>query len=129
MGFSYLMIAHVGVVLHPNGNLAEYLVASGYARIVDWHAGMLLDGRMERLRAAEKTAKEQKLRLFATTTTTTPVSKSNGATQTNGTSKSFDGTVIRVWSGDQISVIEKDSTVERRIQFSSTRAPKYNIDT
>jgi staphylococcal nuclease domain-containing protein 1 len=44
----------IGIVLHPNGNIAEHLVANGLARVVDWHAGMLSTvGGMERLRSAE----------------------------------------------------------------------------
>jgi len=45
----------IGVVQHPAGNIAEHLVASGLARVVDWHAGMLsANGGMERLRTAER---------------------------------------------------------------------------
>jgi staphylococcal nuclease domain-containing protein 1 len=45
----------IGTVQHPAGNIAEHLVASGLARVVDWHAGMLsASGGMERLRAAER---------------------------------------------------------------------------
>jgi hypothetical protein len=45
----------IGIVMHPNGNVAEHLVANCLARIVDWHAGMLAAGGfMERLRAAER---------------------------------------------------------------------------
>jgi len=45
----------IGTVLHPAGNVAECLVATGLARVVDWHAGLLASsGGMERLRAAEK---------------------------------------------------------------------------
>ena len=44
----------IGTVMHPNGNIAEHLVANGLARVVDWHAGMLSTvGGMERLRSAE----------------------------------------------------------------------------
>ena len=44
----------IGIVMHPNGNIAEHLVANGLARVVDWHAGMLSTaGGMERLRSAE----------------------------------------------------------------------------
>ena len=44
----------IGNVMHPNGNIAEHLVANGLARVVDWHAGMLSTvGGMERLRSAE----------------------------------------------------------------------------
>jgi staphylococcal nuclease domain-containing protein 1 len=104
------------------GNIAEHLVAAGLARVVDWHAGMLASGGgMERLRAAEKAAKEKRAYLYANTAA--PSSKSNGSAPA-GSSRNFDATVVRVWSGDQISVVDKDGK-ERRLQLSSTRAPKY----
>ena len=110
-------------VMHPAGNVAEYLVAAGLARVVDWHAGMLSsNGAMERLRAAEKVAKERHLCLYANIAVSTPSGKANGA-PTNQ-SQTFDATVVRVWSGDQVSVIEKDTNTERRLQLSSTRGPK-----
>ena len=53
-------------MLHPAGNVAEHLVANGLARVVDWHAGMLAaGGGMERLRAAERAAKEKRVCLYA----------------------------------------------------------------
>ncbi|TCD62798.1 hypothetical protein EIP91_006391 [Steccherinum ochraceum] len=114
----------IGNVLHPAGNVAEHLVAAGLARIVDWHAGMLAQGGgMERLRAAEKTAKEKRACLYANIPVTS--AKSNGPA-VNGGSRSFDATVVRVWSGDQISVVEKDNGKERRLQLSSTRGPKLS---
>jgi staphylococcal nuclease domain-containing protein 1 len=114
------------VVIHPVGNIAEHLVAAGLARVVDWHAGMLSSsGGMERLRAAEKVAKEKKLCLYANLPTPPAGSKANEH-QAWGSSKIFDGTVIRVWSGDQLSVVDKDGK-ERRVQLSSTRAPKCVI--
>ena len=110
-------------MLHTVGNIAEFLVSSGLARVVDWHAGMLAaGGGMERLRAAERQAKEKRLKLYANAPALTVV-KSNG-TVSNGNTRHFDGIVIRVWSGDQLSVVEKDGSKERRIQLSSTRAPK-----
>ena len=109
-------------VLHPAGNVAEHLVAAGLARVVDWHAGMLAaGGAMERLRAAEKVAKEKRMYLYFGGPTTS--TKTNGAA-TNGGTRTFDATVIRVWSADQISVADKDSGKERRLQFSSIRGPK-----
>jgi staphylococcal nuclease domain-containing protein 1 len=109
------------LVLHPAGNVAEHLVANGLARVVDWHAGMLASGGgMERLRAAERTAKERKVCLYANAPAIAS-SKSTGATSA---SRVFDATVIRVWSGDQISVVEKEGSKERRLQLSSTRGPK-----
>lgn len=111
-------------VVHPAGNVAEYLVAAGLARVVDWHAGMLSsNGAMERLRVAEKVAKERRLCLYANTAVPTPAGKANGAS-TSSQSQTFDATVVRVWSGDQVSVVEKDTNTERRLQLSSTRGPK-----
>lgn len=77
---------------------------------------------MERLRQAERAAKEKRLKLYATAPV--PTAKSNGAAAFNGSARSFDAVVTRVWSGDQISVAERDGSKERRIQLSSTRAPK-----
>ncbi|KAH9929615.1 transcription factor [Epithele typhae] len=114
----------IGTVLHPAGNVAEHLVAAGLARVVDWHAGMLAsNGGMERLRAAEKTAKEKRACLYANAPT--PSAKSNG-TASNGNSRQFDATVIRVWSADQISVADRETAKERRLQLSSTRGPKLS---
>lgn len=109
--------------MHPAGNVAEHLVAAGLARVVDWHAGMLASsGGMEKLRAAEKAAKEKRLCLYANAPAAA-ASKSNGVAA-NGQSRAFDATVIRVWSGDQISVVEKETSKERRLQLSSIRGPK-----
>lgn len=116
----------IGTVLHPAGNVAEHLVAAGLARVVDWHAGMLAaGGGMERLRAAEKVAKEKRACLYANVpTASASITQSNGAA--NGNARIFDGTVIRVWSGDQISVVDKESGKERRLQLSSTKGPKLS---
>ncbi|KAG1815960.1 uncharacterized protein BJ212DRAFT_1447023 [Suillus subaureus] len=116
----------IGSVLHPAGNVAEHLVAAGLARVVDWHAGMLAaGGGMERLRAAEKAAKEKRVCLYANVpTASASITQSNGTT--NGNARVFDGTVIRVWSGDQISVVDKESGKERRLQLSSTKGPKLS---
>ena len=111
-------------VLHPAGNVAEHLVANGLARVVDWHAGMLASsGGMERLRAAEKTAKEKRACLYANAPA--PSAKSNGTALNDGNSRQFDATVVRVWSADQISVVDRESGKERRLQLSSTRGPKW----
>lgn len=117
----------IGTVLHPAGNVAEFLVSAGLARIVDWHAGMLASsGGMERLRAAEKHAKEHRLCLYANAPVPSSTSgKTDGATS-SGHSRTFDATVVRVWSGDQVSVVEKDTGKERRLQLSSTRGPKLS---
>ena len=111
-------------VLHPAGNVAEHLVAAGLARVVDWHAGMLAStGGMERLRASEKVAKEKRAYLYANVPSISATAKAN-ETGSNGQAKAFDATVVRVWSADQVSVVEKDTGKERRLQLSSTRGPK-----
>ncbi|KAL4074142.1 hypothetical protein J3A83DRAFT_4400199 [Scleroderma citrinum] len=117
---------HNITVLHPAGNVAEHLVAAGLARVVDWHAGLLAaSGAMERLRTAEKTAKEKRVYLYANMPSSSAPT-TNGNAIANNATKSFEGTVIRIWSGDQISVIEKDSGKEHRLQLSSTRGPKLS---
>ncbi|CAE6430408.1 unnamed protein product [Rhizoctonia solani] len=114
----------IGNVLHPNGNIAEFLLAAGLARVIDWHAGMLAaNGAMERLRGAEKSAKEKKLKLYSKIVT--PATATATATSTTPAIQRgpVDATVIRVWSGDQVSIVDKEGR-ERRVQLSSVRAPK-----
>ena len=79
-------------------------------------------GGMERLRAAEKVAKEKRLCLYANLPVSSAASRVDGHSA-GGSSRSFDGMVVRVWSGDQLSIVDKDGK-ERRVQLSSTRAPK-----
>lgn len=112
-------------VLHPAGNIAELLVSAGLARVVDWHAGMLGAG-MEKLRAAERIAKQSRLCLYANA----PAASKDvaGAASGQGASVSgttFDATVVRVWSADTISVLSKEpGSKPRRLQLSSTRGPR-----
>jgi len=113
------------IVLHPAGNVAEHLLANGLARIVEWHAGMLAGGGgMERFRAAEKSSKEKRLNLFASQPMASSSSNGDGAASNALGGRTFEGTVLRIWSGDQVSVVAKDGVNERRLQFSSTRGPK-----
>lgn len=82
-------------------------------------------GGMERLRATERVAKEKRLCLYASL----PVSAGASSTRANGAPvndfpRDFDAVVVRIWSGDQVSVVPKDGGKERRVQLSSTRAPK-----
>jgi staphylococcal nuclease domain-containing protein 1 len=83
-------------------------------------------GGMERLRTAEKAAKEKRICLYANlpATSASATGKANG-TVANGYTQNFDATVIRIWSGDQVSVVEKEGDKERRLQLSSTRGPRY----
>ncbi|KAF9529408.1 transcription factor [Crepidotus variabilis] len=115
----------IGTVLHPAGNVAEHLVANGLARIVEWHAGMLASsGGMEKLRSAEKSAKEKRLNLYASQPSNSSAAGASSTTPSGG-SREYDATVIRIWSGDQVSVVTKEGK-ERRLQLSSTRGPKLS---
>ncbi|KAG8833983.1 hypothetical protein FRC17_009765 [Serendipita sp. 399] len=116
----------IGLVIHPLGNVAEHLVANGFAKVIDWHAGMLAAGGfMERLRAAETTAKEKKVFLYAQRGDAAGKAKPTGTNpKLHDDNRAIDGQVIRVWSADTISILEKDTGKERRVQLSSTRAPK-----
>ena len=71
-------------------------------------------------------AKEKKQYLYAPSasgTATPSGTRSNGAAA-YGDKRSFEGHVTRIWSADQISVLDKETDKERRVQLSSTRAPK-----
>ncbi|KAF8265794.1 transcription factor [Lactarius quietus] len=115
----------IGIVLHPAGNIAEFLLGAGLAHFVEWHSGMLAPyGGSENLRAADRAAKQKRLCLHANAATPSTIERSLSEAP-NGTARSFDGTVVRVWSGDQISIAAKDGK-ERRVQLSSTRGPKLS---
>ncbi|KAI0000404.1 transcription factor [Russula vinacea] len=107
----------IGIVLHPVGNIVEFLLGAGLAHFVEWHSGMLALWRVGEARAADRAAKEKRLGLHANAPSAIALSKS-----ISGISN---GSVIRIWSGDQISVVTKDGK-ERRIQLSSTRGPKLS---
>lgn len=79
-------------------------------------------GGSENLRAADRAAKQKRLCLHANAATPSAIDRSLSETP-NGTARAFEGTVVRVWSGDQISIATKDGK-ERRVQLSSTRGPK-----
>lgn len=104
----------VATVLHPNGNIAEFLLQDGLARCNDFHSTLLGD-KMAALRAAEKKAQSKKLRLHKN-----HVSK--------GDATEAEMTVSKVISADTIIVRHK-SGEEERINFSSVRGPRTNEST
>ena len=79
-------------------------------------------GGAENLRAADRAAKQKRLCLHANAAAPPAIGKSLFEAA-NGPARSFEGTVVRVWSGDQVSIAAKDGK-ERRVQLSSTRGPK-----
>lgn len=122
----------VGTVVHPVGNIAEFLLAAGLAKVVDWHAGALASaGGMDRLRAAEKAAKDSRKGVWESYVPPTVASRSvtNGSTGTRKGS-TYSALVTRVWSGDTLSVAPKSGAAssslgpERRCQLASVRGPR-----
>lgn len=88
---------------------------------------------MDRLRAAEKSARDKKLGLWEGYV----APKKGGAAGANGVANGsttdlqtkgnkFDATVIRIWTADTISVIEKGDAEgkERKLTLASVRAPR-----
>lgn len=99
----------VANVIHPRGNIAEFLLQEGLARCNDFHSTMLGD-KMAALRAAERQSQSKKLRLHKN-----HVAKADGGNQ--------EMSVYKVISGDTILVRNK-AGAEKKISFSSVRGPR-----
>ncbi|KAJ9192278.1 hypothetical protein DTO164E3_8417 [Paecilomyces variotii] len=103
----------VGTVLHPNGNIAKFLLEAGLARCHDHHSTML-GPQMAALRQAEKSAKDAQKGLF--TGHVAPKGPAGGAGDT-------DYIVSRVFNADTLFLRNKAGK-EKRISLSSVRQPK-----
>ncbi|KAI9597394.1 transcription factor [Syncephalis fuscata] len=106
----------IGSVLHPAGNIAEALVAQGLARVVDWSIALCSNGPAT-LRAAEKAAKEKRLRLWKDYV---PKAKAAGS--------SFNGIVSRVASGDTLHILPSGGLQERKVRLAGVRQPRSTDD-
>ncbi|CAM1501840.1 Fc.00g038240.m01.CDS01 [Cosmosporella sp. VM-42] len=100
----------VATVLHPRGNIAEFLLQDGLARCNDFHSTMLGE-KMAALRAAEKQAQSKKLRLHKH-----HVAKAEGG--------NHEMIVSKIIGADTIIVRNKAGTSEKRINLSSIRGPR-----
>ncbi|BFZ25084.1 hypothetical protein BsWGS_28123 [Bradybaena similaris] len=85
----------LGTVLHPNGNITEFLLKEGFARCVDWSMGVVTQGA-EKLRAAEKVAKDKRLRIWK--------DYKPSEASLNIKDKSFSGKVVEVVNGDALVI-------------------------
>lgn len=101
----------VGSVLHPQGSIAELLLRQGYARCVDWSISLSQDGP-EKLRAAERVAKDKRLRIWKSYTPAAAKDR-----------KSFHAKVVEVVNGDALMVRKEDGSVEK-IWLASVRPPR-----
>jgi staphylococcal nuclease domain-containing protein 1 len=100
----------VTAILHPRGNIAEFLLKEGLARCNDFHSTML-GSDMAPLRAAEKEAQEARRRLHRAF-----VAKATD-------SKETDATVTKIIGADTI-IVRNKAGVEKRISLSSVRGPR-----
>ncbi|XP_072045647.1 staphylococcal nuclease domain-containing protein 1-like [Amphiura filiformis] len=103
----------IGTVLHPMGNIAEFLLKEGLARCVDWSMGMVTTGP-ERLRSAEKVAKEKRSRIWKDYTPST--------VQIDLADKNFSGKVVEVVNADALVI--KTGDEYKKITLSSIRPPR-----
>ena len=115
----------LGTLAHPAGNIAALLLQAGLAKIVDWHAGFLSQSptptMMSELREAEKGAKLSRRGVWSSLPAPAPGQAAVQAQQEKD--RKFDAVVTRAWN-DGLSVVKLGETAERRVQFSSTRAPR-----
>ena len=101
----------VGSVIHPAGNIAEALLKEGMAKCVDWSIAKVTGGP-EKYRAAEKAAKEKKLRIWKDYK---PAAAIVG-------DKEFNGKVVEIVNGDALMV--KTGKSFRKIHLASIRPPR-----
>lgn len=101
----------IATVLHPNGNVAKFLLEAGLARCHDHHS-TLLGAHMAAFRHAEKAAKDSRKGLFTNLVAKGPA---GGAAE--------DYIVSRVLNADTIFVRSKAGQ-EKKISLSSIRQPK-----
>ncbi|KAK3585672.1 hypothetical protein CHS0354_020238 [Potamilus streckersoni] len=103
-----------GTILHPNGNIAEALLREGFSRCVDWSMGVVSQGA-DKLRAAEKIAKEKKLRIWKDYKPSGPA--------LDVKEKSFQGKVVEIVNGDGM-VVKIGDTVYKKIFLASIKPPR-----
>lgn len=104
----------VGTIVFPKGNIAEALLREGFAKCVEWSMPYVKEG-VDRLRAAEKHAKTNRLRLWKDYQAPTAAF--------NTKDKDFSGTVAEVYNGDAISV-KISGVAPKKVFFSSIKPPR-----
>ncbi|CAG0893449.1 unnamed protein product [Cyprideis torosa] len=108
----------IGSVYHPNGDIAELLLREGFARCVDWSIGLVTRGH-EKLRAAEREAKEKRLRVWQNYQPST--------LNLSAKDKSYTAKVVEVVNADALNVVPDGSPSTeppRKIFLSSIRPPR-----
>uniref|UniRef100_A0A673I3Z8 Staphylococcal nuclease domain-containing protein n=1 Tax=Sinocyclocheilus rhinocerous TaxID=307959 RepID=A0A673I3Z8_9TELE len=104
----------LGTILHPNGNITELLLKEGFARCVDWSMAVYTQGA-EKLRAAERSAKEHKVRIWKDYVAPTA--------NLDQKDRQFVAKVMQVVNADAI-VVKLNSGEHKTIHLSSIRPPR-----
>ncbi|XP_075064620.1 staphylococcal nuclease domain-containing protein 1 isoform X2 [Mixophyes fleayi] len=104
----------LGTILHPNGNITELLLKEGFARCVDWSIAVYTQGS-EKLRAAERFAKEHKTRIWRDYVAPTA--------NMDQKDKQFVAKVVQVLNADAM-VVKLNSGDYKTIHLSSIRPPR-----
>lgn len=108
----------IGTIIHPNGNISELLLKDGFAKCVDWSMGIVTTG-VDKLRAAEKFAKEKRIRLWKDYTPST-----SGIAIEN---KEYVAKVSEIVNGDCMMVVGPDNKA-KKIFLSSMKPPRLPAD-
>ncbi|CAB1416059.1 unnamed protein product [Pleuronectes platessa] len=104
----------LGTILHPNGNITELLLKEGFARCVDWSMAVYTQGA-EKLRAAERSAKERKVRIWKDYVAPTA--------NLDLKDRQFVAKVMQVVNADAM-VVKLNSGEYKTIHLSSIRPPR-----
>lgn len=104
----------VGTIIFPKGSIAEALLREGFAKCVEWSMPYVKEG-VDRLRAAEKHAKTNRLRLWKDYQAPTAAFSSKD--------KDISGTVVEVYNGDAI-LVKVSPTLTKKVFFSSIKPPR-----
>uniref|UniRef100_A0A8C8DYP0 Staphylococcal nuclease domain-containing protein n=1 Tax=Oryzias sinensis TaxID=183150 RepID=A0A8C8DYP0_9TELE len=104
----------LGTILHPNGNITELLLKEGFARCVDWSMAVYTQGA-EKLRAAERSAKERKIRIWKDYVAPTA--------NLDQKDRQFVAKVMQVVNADAM-VVKLNSGEYKTIHLSSIRPPR-----
>ncbi|XP_073435341.1 staphylococcal nuclease domain-containing protein 1 isoform X1 [Dendrobates tinctorius] len=104
----------LGTILHPNGNITELLLKEGFARCVDWSIAVYTQGA-EKLRAAERFAKERKVRIWRDYVAPTA--------SLDQKDRQFVAKVVQVLNADAM-VVKLNSGEFKTIHLSSIRPPR-----
>lgn len=104
----------LGTVKHPMGSISELLLSEGFAHCTDWSMKNVTQG-IEKMRAAEKRAKEKKVRIWKDYVAPLPAVEIK--------EKKLTGKVVEVVNGDALIVKLANNSLQK-IFLSSVRPPR-----